>query len=96
MRPQSSGQFEITRPVHAEGLVVSARTQPQVDLGSPRTQLEGKEVTPVDIRAVRREGVDLSLHVHASDQPVSVAPCSVATQHHDISMAGRPLALHPN
>jgi hypothetical protein len=96
VRPKCSGELKIARPVHAADLVVSARPQPQVDLGSPREQFKWKEVAAFDIRAIGREGIDLSLHVDASDQPVTVSTRSVATQDYDIAMARRPFALHTN
>jgi len=67
-----------------------------VNLGSTCEQFEGKEVAAVDILAIRRERIDLSLNVDSSDQPVTSSSCSVATQYDYIAMAGRPLALHTN
>jgi hypothetical protein len=57
--PQCSGELVVLRPVDPVTLVVSSWPEPQRNLRALAEHLQGKEVAPIEFRAVSRERVDL-------------------------------------
>jgi hypothetical protein len=57
--PKLSRKFKVPRPVDQELLIVLGKAKPELDLPLIRELIDWQEVAPIDVRAVRREGIDL-------------------------------------
>jgi hypothetical protein len=90
---QCSPELVITCPRNANYLVVPSRREAQLDGGTPDRQLMRKEVTPIRIRAVRRNRVNLVSLVVAVDQTIPPTPGAPRPDHHDFADTSSPLAL---
>jgi hypothetical protein len=90
---QFSREIEIVGPFDPELLIVPRRRDPQSNF-TRRALVDGKEEAPIELLAVRREGVDLVGRVFAPQESTPCAAARIAADDDDVSVSPSPFALH--
>ncbi len=83
-------------PVNPGGLIVSRRSQPELNLPSLRKNPEGQEEATIEFRAVSGEGVHFVARVVPLHDSGTASSTRTTPNADDIATGNRPLALHAN
>jgi hypothetical protein len=80
--------------VNADLLVVSTRSEAQLDCSSADRHLLWQEVAAIEVLAIRGDRVDLPCPVLAVNQTIRSSPAAPCTDHDNVTLLDGPLALH--
>src|SRR5262245_45986542 len=90
-----SREVEIVGPIDASFLVVTARLQTKRDRGTVLDDLDRDQEASVELEVVGTDRINFLRGVATANEPLSTAPCALATHDYVVASARSPLALDP-